>query len=137
MESGEILSENLKRVASENDLSVHKRQLFDNPLKREFVTLDQLEELFGYKKKWFTQRMAEGSLPYNQIGNRKILFYVPDVRQAILENKLAPNTRKVQYDRNKKNKIRSQIFSEGESAGGETLEDFRRQRRCKEMGELD
>ena len=106
-------------------------QLFDNPLQRDFITLDQMIAFFGYGKKWFTLRMAEGSLPFQKVGKHLILFYVPAVRQAILENRLAPNTRKVrEYDRDKKNKIRSKIFSTSESPGRQTLEDLRREKRC-------
>ncbi len=111
-------------------------QLFDNPLKRDFVTLDQLKELFGYKKKWFTQRMADGSLPYRQVGRHLILFYVPEVRQAILDGRLAAHRKVIQDDNNRSNKKRNKISSSSEGKGWKTLEDIRDEKRSGEMGQL-
>lgn len=134
-----------KEVAKNHELGQKQSQLFDNQLVREFISLDGLKAflaLFDKNRrepstKWCKQQMILGNLPYSQIGKGKFAYYIPHVRQAILENRLAPNTRKVQsHDRNTKNKVRNQISSSGESAGAETLEDFRREKRRREMGEL-
>jgi hypothetical protein len=110
-------------------------QLFDNPLRREFLTLEQVIDFFGYTKKWVKRQMAEGRMPYHCYGRSKFLFYIPDIRQAILSGRLAPE-RKVQDDYNSKDKKRNQISRSSQSERGQTLEDIRNERRSREMGEL-
>src|SRR5690606_37393882 len=89
-------------------------QLFDNPLRKEFLTFDQIVEFFGYSQQWVRQQMASGNLPYRSVGKSKVFFYVPEVRQAILEEALVPG-RKVQNDNQSKNQERKAV--QGETDG--------------------
>ena len=126
----------MKSVEENNNLREKISQLFDNPLKWEFLTFEQVVDFFGYSKKWVRQQMAEGYLPYHCYGKSGFLFYIPELRQAILSDQLAPIRRKNKNDKRHQNKKWNQISSESASERAKTLQDIRNEKRCGEMGEL-
>lgn len=63
--------------------------IFDNPLTREFLTLEQIAAFFGYSKSWIMKQVADGNLPCHPVGKKLTLFHLDEVRKAILRNDLA------------------------------------------------
>ena len=116
--------ENTLTVPDNSNSGQLNPSLFDNPLRKEFLTFDQMAEFFGLSKKWLRQQMAAGKLPYRSYGRSGVLFYVPDVRQAILDGSLAP-TSKVQHDHKTKNKIRRQVSGPCEGEGFSSIQELR------------
>jgi len=101
-------------------------QLFDNPLRKEFLTFDQVVAFFGrYGSKWVRQQMACGNLPYRTYGRDGILFYVPEVRQAILDGRLAPMRRNKSHDQNEKKEKGNILRSSSSIQGAKTLKELR------------
>lgn len=117
-----------KPLTAERAFKYAENQLFDNPLRKEFLTLPQVAKFFGYSEKWVRQQMAEGNLLFRSYGRDGVLFYVPDVRQAILDGSLAP-IRKVQNDQSKKNKIKKDVSSQSEVEGFSSIQDLRQLQR--------
>ena len=62
---------------------------FDNPLAKEFLTLEELARFFGYTKSWVMKQVADGKLTCHPVGKKVTLFYLDEVRRAILRNDLA------------------------------------------------
>jgi hypothetical protein len=63
--------------------------IFDNPLAREFLTLEQVARFLGYSPAWIMQQVAEGRLVCHPVGKKRTLFYLDEIRSAILRNDLA------------------------------------------------
>ena len=83
----------MKETVLENERQMKSdgHRLFDNLLRKEFLTFEEMAEFFQrYGSRWVRQQMAAGNLPYRTYGRDGVLFYVPEVRQAILEGRLAP-----------------------------------------------
>ena len=123
-------------VEKNNQLRNELNRLFDNPLRREFLTFEQVVDFFGYSAKWVRQQMAEGNLPYHAYGRSKFLFYISDVRQAILSGKLAPIRKVQEYDRKQKNTDRNKVSRSDQGTGGKTLEDLRNEGRRSTMDQF-
>ena len=115
-----------KILENQVPLKANAEQFFDNPLRKEFLTFDQIVSFFSlYGERWIRRQMAEGHLPYRTYGRDGILFYVPEVRQAILDGSLAP-IKKVQDDYNSTNKNRQKVRSKSQSEGFASIQDLRR-----------
>lgn len=123
-----------KTVAESKSLGDSHTQLFDNPLKREFLTIDCLVNIFQkeikngkkkYGEAWIRKKMASGDLPYIAYGRDGVLFYYPHIKKALLNGCLAP--REVHYDSNHKKKIRNPIRSKSQGEGYCSIQDLRSQ----------
>ncbi len=117
-----------KIVAEEqgSDNDVINPSLFDNPLRKEFLTFQQMAAFFGrYGPKWVRQQMAGGNLPYRTYGRDGVLFYVPEVRQAILDGRLAPMRRNAKHDQSEKKEKRDNVRGNSSIQGAKTLKELR------------
>lgn len=63
--------------------------LFDNPLRREFLPLEEVARFLGHSPAWVLHRVNEGVLPCYQVGRTQRFFHVDDIRDAIRQNSLA------------------------------------------------
>ena len=63
--------------------------LFDNPLRREFLPLEEVADFLGHSAAWVLGKVNEGILPCYQVGKTQRFFHVADIRAAILQNSLA------------------------------------------------
>lgn len=118
--------ENLLTQKNNSNSEQNHSSLFENPLRKEFLTFDQVTEFFGYSKQWVRQQMANGNLPYRTYGRDGVLFYIPEVRQAILDGSLAPIRRQVQNDKREKKKEWKNIRSSRGGEGFSSIQDLRK-----------
>lgn len=115
--------ENIEGISSSQDL------LFDNPLRREFLEIEEVVRFLGHKKNWIMQRVLEGNLTCYQVGRKQRFFHIDDLRNAIRENLLAtPRGIYAQMQKTKKKrKDCRRSLAQGERE--ETLQDMRLRQR--------
>lgn len=77
-------------------------RFFDNPLNEDFLHLDTLAQFLRRSERWVMTRAVEGRLHAYPIAKGLYLFYVPEVRAAILAGLLAPNTQEIPNDKKTK-----------------------------------
>lgn len=115
-----------KGLENSSRLGNFSERFFDNSLRQEFLTFPQVVDFFDkYGEKWVRQQMTVGNLPYHTYGRDGVLFYIPEVRQAILDGNLAPIRRK-NHDQNSIKKKRYGLRSIDQVSGTTSLEDLRK-----------
>lgn len=102
--------------------------LSENPLKKDFIDLQQAQQVFSrYKPQWIISQINNGNLQAYRYGRDGILLYVPEVRQAILEHRLEPVEKEESRKNDKRKKTqkrRATVRGSGESLWAPTVKDF-------------
>jgi hypothetical protein len=108
--------------------------LFDNPLQREFLTLEAVASFLDHTPEWVIHKVNEGILPCYQVGKTQRFFHVEDIRNAILQNSLA--LQGGAYDQKDEKKGRpTHIRGKGQKERSHSLQELRERKRCNSLGE--
>jgi len=100
--------------------------LFDNPLLKEFIHKESLAKVLGVSKKWIGLKQSEGLLRGYQLTKTVTLFYIPEVREAILAGLLAPVRRESHDNQKTKNQgWKSEIPGSNQNRRKPNLQDLR------------
>lgn len=108
--------------------------LFDNPLRREFLPLEEVARFLGHAEAWVLHRVNEGILPCYQVGKTQRFFHVADIRDAILQNTLAlqgGNHDQKDYKKRGKDHLRGTDQEEWP----DSLQELREQKRSSLLGD--
>ncbi len=104
------------------------KQLFDNPLRREFLPLEEVARFFNHTETWVMHKVNEGVLPCYSIGRKLNLFHVADIRNAILQNALA--LQGGDYDpKGTKKKQAVRLRGKGQEERPDSLQELRERKR--------
>lgn len=108
--------------------------LFDNPLRREFLPLEEVADFLGHSTAWVLAKVNEGTLPCYQVGKTQRFFFVADIRAAILQNSLA-----LQGGNDDQKKAKKERAVHLRGAGQEerpcSLQELRERKGCDALGE--
>ena len=103
-------------------------EFFENPLRREFLPLEEVANFFNHSQEWVIDKVNEGILPCYHVGKTQRFFYVADIRNAILQNSLV--LQRGTYDqKEEKQKRNNEIRSQGEEEWTDTLQKIRQRKR--------
>ena len=90
-----------------------------NPLAREFISLETISAFFNVTEAWVMRKVSEGKLTCHRVGKKTRLFYIPEVRECILGDFLAPDMEKNNDTRDRKRQWRHRRLSGAAQALGE------------------